>query len=431
MNYTGRSVRRFVKLSSRSAKRAAFALGAVAMLSACSGDAVTAPFDAVRPTAIVPAALVAADGDNQAGDPNTILPIAPSVRLLTDAGRPVPNVSVTFTPVGNSGVVSRSVVVTDSTGYASAGAWTLGLAPSQSLVASSTALPGRSVTFRASLRPSQFDITVRFIGDGGTDRQREAFAGAVARWRRVITGDVGTVPLNVPAGECQSWIPAVNESINDLLVYVRIASIDGAGKILGQASPCYVNSGNKLPIMGFFELDQDDLALLLSQGTLDNVVLHEMGHILGIGTLWNYQRQLLLGAGSDDPYFTGVEARAQLASTNGFSYAGLGVPVENSGSTGTRDAHWRRSIFANELMQGYAQPGGMPISRITVASLSDMGYVTTMTGADGYSFLTAMRAMTLGASEGTAMSFGDDIATAPLYEVERTGSRRMVRPALK
>lgn len=389
-----------------------------------------APIDAV-PVAIVPAALVVADGDNQVGDPNMVLPVAPSVRLYSDAGRPVPNVAVTFTPAMNSGSVAHTTVITDNTGYASVGAWTLGVEPTQTLVATSSALPGRSVTFRAALRPSQFDITVRFIGEGGTARQREAFASAVTRWRRVITGDIGTVPLNVPAGECQSWIPAVNESINDLLVYVRIASIDGAGKVLGQASPCYVNSGNKLPIMGFFELDQDDLAMLLTQGTLDNVVLHEMGHVLGIGTLWNYQRQLLVGAGTDDPYFTGAQARAQLVGTIGFNYAGLGVPVENSGSTGTRDAHWRRSILANELMQGFSQPGGMPLSRITVASLNDLGYVTTMTGADSYSLLAALRSMSSSVNEGTVTAFGDDIASAPLYEVDRSGVRRMVRPALK
>ncbi len=415
----------------RTVARVAFAISASATLAACGSDKVSAPIDAITPIATVPAALVTADGDNQVGDPNTALPIAPSVRLLTDDGRPVPNVRVTFTPMANSGSVARSTVVTDSTGVASAGTWTLGTAATQSLVASSTALPGSALTLRATIRPSQFDISVRFVGDGGTARQREAFASAVSRWRRVITGDVGTVPLNVPAGECQSWIPAVNESINDLLVYVRIASIDGAGKILGQASPCYVNSSNKLPIMGFFELDQDDLALLLTQGTLDNVVLHEMGHILGIGTLWNYQRQLLVGAGSDDPYFNGTEARAQSASTPGFGYAGVGVPVENSGLTGTRDSHWRRSVFGNELMQGYAQPGAMPLSRITVGSLTDMGYVTAMSGADSYSLLMAARAMAPGASDGDVMAFGDDIAAAPLFEVDRNGSRRLVRPMLK
>ena len=75
----------------------------------------------------------------------------------------------------------------------------------------------------------------------------------------------------------------------------------------------------------------------------------------------------------------------------------------------------------------------MPLSRITVASLTDMGYVTTMTGADSYSFLSAMRSMASGTggtmSQVTAMSLGDDIANAPLYEVQRNGARRLVRPA--
>jgi hypothetical protein len=29
------------------------------------------------------------------------------------------------------------------------------------------------------------------------------------------------------------------------------------------------------------------------------------------------------------------------------------VPVENSGGSGTRDAHWRESEFGNEVMTGY------------------------------------------------------------------------------
>ncbi len=422
MNYTGRSRRRFSSL---------IAAGTLAALVACGGDNPVAPIDVINPTAIVPSALVVAVGDNQVGDANATLPVAPAVRLLNDAGRPVPNATVTFTPGANSGSVTKAVVVTDSSGVASVSAWKLGSAPTQTLVATSPSLPGKSVTFRATVRTSAFDIAVRFIGDGGTARHREAFASAVTRWRRVITGDIGSTPLNVPAGECQSWIPVVNESINDVLIYVRISSIDGPGKILGQASPCYVNSGNKLPIMGFFELDQDDLATLQSQGTLDDVVLHEMGHILGIGTLWNYQRSLLIGAGTDDPYFNGGGARSAFTITGGFSYAGLGVPVENSGSSGTRDSHWRKSVFANELMQGFAQGGGMPLSRITVASLTDMGYVTSMAGADSYSFLAAMRAMAPGATDVVAMPFGDDIARAPLYEVERNGSRRMVRPELE
>ena len=35
------------------------------------------------------------------------------------------------------------------------------------------------------------------------------------------------------------------------------------------------------------QFDVADMAKLISNGTLQSVVLHEMGHVLGIGTLWD------------------------------------------------------------------------------------------------------------------------------------------------
>lgn len=377
-------------------------------------------------TAAAPANIAIVAGDNQGGVPGAVLPQPPVVRVIDSYGNNVGGVPIVFTPGANSGTVAGATVNTDvATGTAVLGSWTLGSAATQTLVASSAMLSGKSVTFRATLSSSQFDIDVRFIGEGGTERQRQAFTSAVTRWRQVITGDIGSALLDVPAGECASWIPAIKETINDLVIYVRLASIDGAGKVLGQASPCYVNADNKLPIMGFFELDVDDLTLLLNQGTLDNVVLHEMGHILGVGTLWSYQRSLLVGRGSEDPYFNGIGAVQQFASIGGNSYTGSPVPVENSGSAGTRDAHWRRSVFTNELMQGYAQPGGMPMSRVTIASLADLGYNVSFSSADSYSFFPSLRTLPVG----TAVSLGDDVAKAALWEVQRKGGRRRVREA--
>ena len=375
--------------------------------------------------AAAPATMVIAAGDNQSAATGSTVSQPPVVRITDSFGNYVGNVPITFTPGSGSGSVTGGTVQTDvATGTAVVSSWTLGSAAAQTLIATSSVMPGKSVMFRATISSSQFDIAVRFIGDGGTERQREAFANAVTRWQKVITGDVGTTMLKTPEGECASWIPAINESVNDLVIFVRLAAIDGAGKVLGQASPCYVNSQNNLPIMGFFELDVDDLALLLTQGTLDNVVLHEMGHILGIGTLWTYQRMLLTGRGTDDPFFTGLSAGQQFSSLGGAtSYPGGAVPVENSGSTGTRDAHWRRSVFSNELMQGYARPGGMPMSRVTVASLSDLGYTVSFAGSDSYSFFPALNTVLSGA----AVSLGDDIARSALWAVDKSGARRRVR----
>jgi hypothetical protein len=61
------------------------------------------------------------------------------------------------------------------------------------------------------------------------------------------------------------------------------------------------------------------------------------------------------------------------------------VPVENTGGAGTRDSHWRESTFNNELMTGYLNNGSNPLSRITVASLADIGYQVDISRADAYS----------------------------------------------
>lgn len=35
------------------------------------------------------------------------------------------------------------------------------------------------------------------------------------------------------------------------------------------------------------QFDSDDVAALITAGTFDRVVAHEMGHVIGVGTLWN------------------------------------------------------------------------------------------------------------------------------------------------
>jgi hypothetical protein len=118
-----------------------------------------------------------------------------------------------------------------------------------------------------------------------------------------------------------------------------------------------------------------------------------MGHIVGVGSLWNI-KGLITGRGSSDPFFTGGSARmafAAAATTPG-GFGGNIVPVENTGGGGTRDVHWRESVLINELMTGFLNNGANPLSAITVASFRDEGYVVTDATADQYSFAAALRA---------------------------------------
>jgi hypothetical protein len=47
----------------------------------------------------------------------------------------------------------------------------------------------------------------------------------------------------VQANACGTTHPAVNEVVNDVLIFVEIVAIDGPGKVLGSAGPCRAAGG--------------------------------------------------------------------------------------------------------------------------------------------------------------------------------------------
>lgn len=231
-----------------------------------------------------------------------------------------------------------------------------------------------------STSTGEFDIEVRYIGTA-TPSQQRAVDDAIARWRTVIQGDLPAIRVDAAAGQCFDGQPAIDETIDDLLIYVQFAILDGPGGAVAQAGPCFIRNASSLPVMGVLTLDTEDIANVARAGVLGDVALHELGHVIGIGTLWT-PLTLLSGAGTDDPQFTGPRAGAAY---NVLSGVGNTVPVENVGGVGTRDGHWRESIFGNELMTGTLSPGGNPLSAMTIESLDDMGYTVNLAAASAYS----------------------------------------------
>ncbi len=211
-----------------------------------------------------------------------------------------------------------------------------------------------------------FDITLRTTGL--TTSQVAIFRQAAARWSQAIVGDLPAATYNGVA-------------VDDLLIDASASPIDGPGGVLGEAGPDVIRSGSSLPIHGTMHFDSADLAQLESSGQLFSTVLHEMGHVLGIGTIWE-TRGLLAGAGTSNPRFVGVQATA--AYNQLFGRNESGVPVENTGGPGTADGHWRESVFNNEVMTGYLNSGVNPLSRMTIASLGDLGYRVNLDAADAY-----------------------------------------------
>ena len=161
-------------------------------------------------------------------------------------------------------------------------------------------------------------------------------------------------------------------TIDDVLIEAEGVLIDGPGGILGQAGPTHIRPGSNLPVKGIMSFDTADLARMEADGSLTDVILHEMGHVLGFGTLWS-RMSLIVGAGTVNSVFVGANAMREYAVLTGRP-APTPVPVENTGGPGTRDGHWRESVFGHELLTGFLSGANRPISRMSVAAFEDMGY---------------------------------------------------------
>lgn len=181
------------------------------------------------------------------------------------------------------------------------------------------------------------------------------------------------------------------------------------------------------------EFDAADLDAFAEAGRLEEIVLHEMGHALGIGSLWEgfgLVDDASDGSGEADTAFNGPRAREAFDAVGGSAYlAGAKVPVENRGSEGEINGHWRESALGSELMT--TRMGGAPaaLSAVTIASLEDMGYQVDANAADDYSWPSAdgdFSFRVAGAPAGLVVDLRHDRLALPLYELLPDGSLRRV-----
>jgi Big-like domain-containing protein/leishmanolysin len=371
--------------------------------------------------------VAAAAGDGQIGLVSFAVNTPPSVIVRGPGGSPLAGKSVRFAVTGGGGTVQGGTVVTDASGLAQVGAWSLtaGANALTATVQDTGVYIGNPVTFTATGSAAAYHIDVRFLVPTTPSRQA-VFAAAASRWETLIFGDVPDFPLKRPAGGCGGVLPAIDETVDDIIIYAILDSIDGPGKILGQSGPCTIR-GNGQPVTGVMIFDTADVAGLEMTGRFALVIEHEMGHVLGYGTTWDILG-LLAGGGTTDSHFTGAQALAAFNRSGGQAFVtGSKVPVENcvgfqpgTCGAGTQDSHWRESVFKNELMTGFINNGANPLSVVTTASMGDLGYLVNYAGSDVYAVPTAP-AM----PSGTTLVLGDDIRRVAIEVVDATG--RVVR----
>lgn len=349
-------------------------------------------------TAASPTALTAFFGN--------FVSAAPAVVLKDAQGNPVAGSTVSFELAQAEGQVVGATQVSDFLGRAFLGGWRLGPgASSQAVRAVGTGFAPITFTATVTLPPlSTFKLEVRYPNTQPTAAQRAAFDQAAARWQQILLAGAVPYPVSEPASFC---FPAISETVDGLIIFADLKEIDGAGRILGQAGPCIVRDDTGFqPAVGIMQFDTADLPSLETAGRLNDVILHEMGHVLGFGTMWNFNpgppfvgpnnppNSFLLGAGTFDPTFNGTSARAAFlgAVRTGTIFTGIPVPVENSGGPGTRDSHWREATVVNELMTGFLNAGVNPLGAFTAASFRDLGYLVNDAVTDPFDFQALLMA---------------------------------------
>ncbi len=304
-----------------------------------------------------------------------------------------------------------------------------------------------SLTVTVGSPVETFDLELIFV-DNGTASQDQAFLDAAGIWNSVISGDIPDYDLDgftIPANECIDGQPSLSGVVDDVVIYVAIRNIDGPGGTLARAGPCFIRNGSGLAFVGTMEFDDADLGLLETEGNMQTVVLHEMGHVLGVGTIWSY-RGLLQAPSTDrtanpctvnnptaDTHFTGALARSAFDAAGGAGYPTAKVPVANGefgAGCGSADGHWRESVMDTELMTPFIDGGQLnPMSAITIQSLADLGYPVDLELADPYTLPgTGPQAVapTIEAGHGTGIiDLSDDLRQGPITVMDPGG--RVVR----
>lgn len=364
---------------------------------------------------------IVASGEGQSAYAGDLLPQPIAFRVEDRFGNGIPDVSLALSVVSGGGVVTPPVIITDAAGRARVEGWRLGRHGGPQQIAAAGA--GLVTPATANIR-SAFQLDVRFHGTLPQAEVQALFLGAANRIRAAVVGDATDVPLfGFDLARCSVQSLPLTETIDDVVIYATVTKIDGRGGILGSAGPCLARSQSRFPVIGIMRFDSDDLADLVAGGRFGDVILHEMLHIVGVGTLWR-AKELLLAGGTIDPRFAGAGAVQHCVAAGGAGLCGQGsVPVENVGSAGTAEVHWREAAFVNELMTSLAEEGPMPLSAMTLASIEDLGLAVNYLAADPYT-VPVPAAVAL-RPPAAAVAPAWEIVLAPLFDVTPSG---WVRP---
>ena len=381
-----------------------------------------------------PANIVFVTGANQTAPAGSVLSASPVAQVRDQFGNAVSGIPVTFSVLeGEGGLAASGPVTTDASGNAASPSWTLGKsAVPQSLRAAAGSIAASVSAFVAS----DYAIDLRLFGPAMPANVLAMFQAAAARIKAAVIGDVPDIQFPIVNLESDCRVPglpsAFAELVDDVVIYASVGAIDGPNQILAFSFPCYIRPSSQQTLVGVMKFDSEDLDNMIARGNLTDVIQHEMLHVVGIGTLWN-RLSLLAGAGTNSTRYTGAFGVGGCVSMGGTPVCPGSVPVENTGGAGTADAHWRESVFFNEVMTGFVNsratvPVGImnPLSVMSIQSLADVGYIVNPLAADPFASPGVAASRVKSQLNVDASQSPWEIVQPPLFELSKSGIKRVI-----
>ena len=282
---------------------------------------------------------------------------------------------------------------------------------------------GATVLFDPPLRESDFDIELVFLDDHfHFDKgDKRVIRYAARRWMSIIRQDLPDFTFTGGwSGSCggRSYAIPSGERIDDLRIYVVSFNDYDDDAPAGWASLRVLRETSHLSVVGCMGFSDGNNVSF-------STALHEIGHVLGIGTR-GFEESGFVQKSPGDVHFNGPRAIAAFNDAGGRNYTGKKVPLEEDG------AHWRASVLRGELMESTSD--GRSVSAITIQALADVGYSVDVTQADPYT-LPRARAAKVAALPGDRLmgrlapqpewSCGVGTARQPIHVVDEQG--RIIR----
>ncbi len=276
-----------------------------------------------------------------------------------------------------------------------------------------------------------FEILLAF-GSNVSATLASAVRSAAATWKAVLSA---TEFPDVTANRsyfCRlrgSTFNAYLGYLDDLAVAVGSGVIDGPSGILATTTVCVTRAPGGDPALGIILFDNADVGRLSASGRLTETALHEIAHVLGIGTSLDWYRSLVNPSIIDldaDSHFPGSLAVAAFNAAGGTGYTGGKVPTESGGD----DAHWRESVMGAELMTPRTTPGvPEPLSAITLQALADLGYRVNPGFAEAYSLPSPDIAGEI-IEDAEVFDLSHDVYRGPVMEIDAEGNVMRVVPGV-